>query len=152
MTQRRASWGEVVRALGEAFVEVLKAEIAVLVEQWKEAGILAGLALALVGGVFFSMFWLLGLLVLAGVDVVRRLTEWQLWQASLLVAGLLLLLMLIALFVTWLLVRRLENPLTTFGERVSDHFTWWQGQVLEGEAEFSQSSPSSESGDERRMP
>ena len=158
MTQRRASWGEVLRALGEAFVEVLRAEMALLAEQWKEAGMLVGIAVALGGAVFFSMFWLCGLLVLAGVDLVRRLTEWQLWQASLLVAGLLSLIMLVALGVAWLLVRRLKSPVAAFGERVNDHVAWWQDQILEGEPRLAESQPSeqppseqpSKSGDERR--
>lgn len=131
MGQRRASWGEVLRALGEAFIEVLRAEMAVLAEQWKVAGILLACALALAGGALFSVFWLLGLLVLAAVDLVRKVQEWQLWQASLAVAALLLLLMMMALLVAWLLVRRLENPLDAVRERMNDHLGWWQDNLLE---------------------
>ena len=122
------------RTVGDAFFEVLRAEMAVLAERFKAAGFLAAGALALVGGVFFSIFWLLGLMVLAMVDLVRQTQEWQLWQAALLVAGLLFLLMVLALVVAWLLVRRLESPLHTAQERMNDHLRWWQDHVLEDPA------------------
>lgn len=131
MQERRSTWGEVFRSLGEAVFEVLRAEMAVLAEQWKEAGVVLAIALALGGTVFFSMFWLLGLAVLAAVDLVRKFQEWQLWQASLAVGALLLLLMVLALVVAWLLVRRLKNPLGAVQERMSDHFAWWRKDLFE---------------------
>jgi len=157
MQQRRATWSDVFRSLGEAVLEVLRAEMAVLAEQWKKAGFLLALALALGGGVFFSMFWLLGLVVLATVDLVRKVQEWQLWQASLVVAALLLLLMLLALLVAWLLVRRLENPLGAVRDRISDHLAWWQDKLLEEDHHLSAGLPTGtavkgEESGERRKP
>jgi cytochrome c biogenesis protein CcdA len=157
MQQQRATWGEVFRSFGEAVLEVLRAEAAVLAEQWKKAGLLLGFAFALGGVVFFSMFWLLGLVVLATVDLVRKVQEWQLWQASLLVAAVLLLFMILALFVAWLLVRRLENPLSAVRERMSDHLAWWQDNLPEDDHHLSSGRASDDSardghGAEKRRP
>jgi hypothetical protein len=116
-------WIEMFRGLGEALLEVLRAEVATLQEDLSRSGRIAGGALALLGAALILLFWIVGLLIFAMIAV---LAIWlELWAASLIVLGLFIL--------AWLGVNRLkkvENPVQTFRRRVDDHLDWWQNTLL----------------------
>lgn len=130
MSGRRESWIETFRALGEAFFEVLRAELALLLQSWKVWGrswlIVALLAAAVLG----LLFWLLGLLAVAVVHGFMVGLGLQLWQSALLTAGLLLLLIAAAAIAGYVLARRFENPAAAARHRLDDHRTWLRERVL----------------------
>ncbi len=116
------------RGLGEALLEVLRAEVATLQEDLSRSGRIAGGALALFGVALILLFWILGLLIFSLVAVAAI---WlPLWGASLVVLALFL---AAAAVLSWIGVKRLkqvENPLQTFRRRVDDHLDWWQSTLL----------------------
>lgn len=121
-------WIEMFRGLGEALLDVLRAEVATLQEDLTRSGRIAGGALALFGAALILSFWILGLLIFV---LVALLAIWlPLWGAALVVFGLFL---VVAIILAWLGVRRLkqvENPVETFRRRVDDHLDWWQNTLL----------------------
>lgn len=121
-------WIEMFRGLGEALLDVLRAEVSTLQEDLSRSGRIAGGALALLGVALILLFWIVGLLIFALIAV---LAIWlQLWAASLIVLGLFL---IATGILAWLGVNRLkqvENPVQTFRRRVDDHLDWWQNTLL----------------------
>ena len=130
MARQRESWGEVFRAAGDAFLDVLRAELAVVAEHWKESGLRVGVIAGLAGFSFFLLFWLAGLLTMGFVDLLRSLFSWQLWQAAFAAALGILLLVTILMLVAWFVARRLENPVGVIQLRLADHRDWWQTTVM----------------------
>jgi hypothetical protein len=123
-----SGWIEMFRGLGEALLDVLRAEVATLQEDLSRSGRIAGGALALLGVALVLLFWIVGLLVFALVAVLH--IWWPLWAAALAV---LVLFVLIAGILGGMGVRRLktvENPVQTFRRRVDDHLDWWQNTLL----------------------
>ena len=121
-------WIDMFRGLGEALLDVLRAEVATLQEDLSRSGRIAGGALALLGAALILLFWIIGLLIFVLVTV---LAIWlPLWGASLVVLALFL---ATAGVLSWLGVRRIkqvENPVQTFRRRVDDHLDWWQNTLL----------------------
>ena len=124
-------WIEMFRGLGEAVLDVLRAEVATLQEDLSRSGRIAGGALALLGVALILLFWIVGLLIFALIAV---LAIWlQLWAAALIVLGVFL---AATAILAWLGVNRLkqvENPVQTFRRRVDDHLDWWQNTLLRTE-------------------
>lgn len=124
-------WIEMFRGLGEALLDVLRAEVATLQEDLSRSGRIAGGALALLGVALILAFWIVGLLVFTLITV---LAIWlQLWAAALIVLALFL---AAAAVLAWMGVKRLkqvENPAQTFRRRVDDHLDWWQNTLLRTE-------------------
>ena len=136
----RDSWRDVFRAAGDAFLEVLRAEWAVVVEHWKESGLRLGVLAGLAGVSFFLLFWLSGLVTMGLVDLLRSLFGWQLWQSAFAVAlGIVLFIALLGL-VGWIVARRLENPVSAFTQRVQNHYDWWQEAILGEDRQLAASS------------
>jgi hypothetical protein len=145
-TTQRESWRDVFRSAGDAFLEVLRAEWAVVVEHWKESGLRLGVLAGLAGFAFFLLFWLAGLVVMGVVALLSSLFEWQLWQAAFATAlGLLLFIAILGL-VAWVVGRRLENPVSAFQVRVQDHYSWWQEAILGEERQLAGPSSSADQG------
>ena len=121
-------WIEMFRGLGEALLEVLRAEVATLQEDLSRSGRIAGGALALLGVALILAFWIVGLLVFTLIAV---LAIWlQLWAAALIVLGLFL---VATAILAWMGVDRfkqVENPVQTFRRRVDDHLDWWQNTLM----------------------
>lgn len=124
-------WIEMFRGLGEALLEVLRAEVATLQEDLTRSGKIAGGALALLGAALVLSFWIVGLVVFVLIAV---LAIWlPLWAAAAIVLGLFI---VAAALLAWLGVNRLkqvENPVETFRRRVDDHLDWWQNTLLRTE-------------------
>jgi hypothetical protein len=121
-------WIEMFRGLGEALLDVLRAEVATLQEDLSRSGRIAGGALALLGVALILAFWIVGLLVFTLIAV---LAIWlQLWAAALIVLSLFL---VATAILAWMGVNRfkqVENPVQTFRRRVDDHLDWWQNTLM----------------------
>lgn len=121
-------WIEMFRGLGEALLDVLRAEVATLQEDLTRSGKIAGGALALLGTALILLFWIVGLLIFALIAV---LAIWlQLWAASLIVLGLFLVATGILAWMGKNRLQQVENPVQTFRRRVDDHLDWWQSTLL----------------------
>ena len=124
-------WIEMFRGLGEALLDVLRAEVATLQEDLTRSGRIAGGALALLGVALILLFWIVGLLVFTLIAV---LAIWlQLWAASLIVLGLFLVAAGILAGMGVKRLQQVENPVQTFRRRVDDHLDWWQNTLLRTE-------------------
>ncbi len=130
----RGSWLDLFRTLGESLLDVLRAELAVIWEQWRVWGRNWLIAAVLFLVVLFLTFWLSGLLVVALVHGVMDAFELELWQAALLTAAALLLLMGILAGGGLLLAKRSENPMTAVRRQLDDNRAWLDGKIL-GEPE-----------------
>ena len=97
-------WIEMFRGLGEALLDVLRAEVATLQEDLTRSGRIAGGALALLGVALILFFWILGLLIFCLVAVAAI---WlPLWAATLVV---LVLFLAVAGVLSWLGMNRLKQ-------------------------------------------
>lgn len=123
-----SGWIEMFRGLGEALLDVLRAEVATLQEDLSRSGRIAGGALALLGVALVFLFWIVGLIIFV---LVALLAVWlPLWAAALIVLALFT---IVAGILGWVGMRRLkqvENPVQTFRRRVDDHLDWWQNTLL----------------------
>lgn len=124
-------WIDLFRSLGEALLEVLRAELQALQGDLSRSGRHFGLALALFGGAAVLGFWIVGLILFV---LVALLDVWlPLWGAALIVLGIFL---LAAALLAWLGLRRfrqVENPITNVQRRVDDHLDWWQRLLAQPE-------------------
>lgn len=127
---RRRDWMETIRALGEAFADVARAELAVVSETVKAWGKSWLIALAIVAAMLSGLFWSLGLLTVAVVHGLMRWRDLELWQAALLTAGALLLLIVAAGGVVYFLARRFDSPVAATRRRLDDHLGWWNERVF----------------------
>lgn len=121
-------WIQTFRGMGDALLEVLRAELGTLKEDLARSGRHLGAALGLLGAVLVIFFWWLGLLIALLVAV---LAVWlQLWAAMLAVLALFT---AAAALLAWLGMRRLrqvENPVETVRRHVDDHLEWWENSLL----------------------
>jgi Putative Actinobacterial Holin-X, holin superfamily III len=123
-----AGWIDLFRSLGESLLEVWRAELATLQEDFQRSGRYLGMALGLLGGAVVLLFWIVGLLLFVLIALLHVWLPW--WGASLIV---LLLFLLATATLAWLGVRRLrkvESPVETVRRRVDSHLDWWQHGLL----------------------
>lgn len=116
------------RSLGEALLQVWRAELDTLQQDLQRSGRYLGVALAFLGATAVLGFWIVGLLLFALVALFHIWLPW--WGASLIVLALF---MLAAAILASLGVKRLknvENPITTVRRRVDNHLDWWQHGLL----------------------
>jgi len=144
MVTAREDWIGMLRALGEALLAVLRAELAALEADLRRSGHYLWVGVALLGAAAGVLFWTFGLLVFTLVAVVAI---WlPLWGAALAVlaifaaaAGL-----LAGLGISRL--RRIENPAADVKRRVADHLDWWQHRLL-GQADAQETLPAGGAGE-----
>lgn len=131
MTGLLRRWVETFRAVGDAFLDLLEAELRALGQEVTRSGRHLLVALGLFGAAAAIGFWLIGVLICCAILLAAL---WlPLWGAALAVAGVLL---LVVAVVAWLGVRhlrRVENPATIVRRRLDDHVGWWSGSLLAGE-------------------
>lgn len=123
-----SGWLDLVRSLGEALLEVLRAELGALQGDFQRSGRHLGSGLALLAGAAVLAFWAVGLVLFV---LVTLFAVWlPLWGAALVVLAL----FLIGIGVLgWLGKRRLlevENPVSSVRRRLDDHLAWWQQSFL----------------------
>lgn len=125
----RSRWLDLVRGVGRALLEVLRAELEALASDLRASGKRLSGAVALLAAAAFVLFWAVGVLAYAAIELLA------LWLPRWGAAGVLLALLLaIALVLGWLAKRRLarlESPLQTARRRLDDHVDWFQDQVLQ---------------------
>ncbi len=123
-----AGWIDLFRSLGESLLEVWRAELATLQDDFQRSGRFLAMALGLFGAAVVLVFWIVGLLLFVLIALLHVWLPW--WGASLLV---LLLFTLTAGVLAWLGVRwlrKVENPIETVQRRVDNHLDWWQHGLL----------------------
>ncbi|HEX4961529.1 MAG TPA: phage holin family protein [Thermoanaerobaculia bacterium] len=121
-------WIDLFRSLGESLLEVLRAELAALQEDFQRSGRHFGVALGLFGGAAILVFWTIGLLLFALIAILH---VWlPLWGAALIVLGLFVLAIAILGYLGARRMRQVENPLETVRRRMDNHLDWWQHSFL----------------------
>jgi cell division protein FtsW (lipid II flippase) len=123
-----AGWIELFRSLGESLLEVWRAELATLQEDFGRSGRYLGSALGLLGAALILVFWIVGLLLFVLIALLHVWLPW--WGASLIV---LTLFVATAALLAWLgasRLRQVESPLETVRRRVDNHLDWWQHGLL----------------------
>src|SRR4030095_9380689 len=91
-----AGWIELFRTLGESLLEVWRAELATLQEDFHRSGRYLTAALGLLGAAIILLFWIVGLLLFVLVALLHVWLPW--WGASLVV---LLLFLLVTGLLAW---------------------------------------------------
>lgn len=130
MTDTRNSWAEVFQAVGDAVVGVLKAEIAVLSEQWKRWGSRVAVVVGLFATSAVVLFSALLLFPYFLTALIKHLSGWS-WMAS---SGLVLLIVVLAGgllgAVGYWRLKGLDDPIAMTRQRVDDHMGWWKSGLL----------------------
>ncbi len=123
-----ASWSELIRGLGQALLDVLKAEIRGLETEVQRSGRELSIGLGLVLAALGFLFWTLGALLFAFAAV---LAIWlPLWGAALIVAAVFALAGAVLAWFARKRFARFENPLRTARRRFEDHMDWVESRLL----------------------
>lgn len=123
------SWVELLRGLGQGFLDLVRAEWQQLLAELGVSAKRLGIGVGLFAAAGMLLFWLLGTLVYFLIQV---LAIWlPVWAA----AGILVLLLLAVIATLALVglrfVRRVENPVDTVGRRWDDHLDWWEARLVD---------------------
>ncbi|HEV7672245.1 MAG TPA: phage holin family protein [Thermoanaerobaculia bacterium] len=121
-------WGRLVRELGQSWLDVLRAELQAVEDDFSRSGHQLKRGAGLIGGSVALGFWAVGALVVAAI---AGLAVWlPLWAAALIVA------FVFAAGAAGLgalggkSVARVENPITIARRRLEDHMDWVQSRLL----------------------
>lgn len=126
----RTRWIDLWTRLTKSFVDVVRAEIGLLGEEWKSSLSLMGKAV----GLLLAAAVVVVLLVppLLAVALLHGLTYWlPLWGAALVTAAVVLLVAAVPALMGYSWLRRWQTPVEQAKSRVSKHLDWWQDRVLE---------------------
>lgn len=123
-----AGWIDMFRSLGEALLQVWRAELDTLQQDFQRSGRFFGLALAFLGAAAVLGFWIVGLLLFALVALFHIWLPW--WGASLIVLALFALAAGILANLGVKRLKNVENPIATVRRRVDNHLDWWQHGLL----------------------
>jgi hypothetical protein len=123
-----AGWIDMFRSLGEALLQVWRAELDTLQQDFQRSGRYLGMALALLGAAAALGFWIVGLLLFALVALLHIWLPW--WFASVIVLTLFVLVALILVYLGYKRLKLVESPVTTVRRRVDSHLDWWQHGLL----------------------
>lgn len=146
-------WGRLVRELGQSWLDVLRAELAALEDDFSRSGRQLKRGIGLFGGAVALGFWAVGALVVAAI---AGLAVWlPLWASALIVA------FLFAAGAGGLAalgkksVVQVENPIGVARRRLEDHMDWVQSRLLARaaeEADAAQGGARSKRGDRKDAP
>src|SRR6185295_13753216 len=127
-------WGKLVRELGQSWLDVLRAELQALEDDFTRSGHHLKRGVGLFGGAVALGFWAIGALVVAAI---AGLAVWlPLWGAALIVA------FVFAAVAAGLAasgskrVAKVENPISVARRRLEDHMDWVQSRLLATTAEL----------------
>ena len=124
---RPGRYTERVSAIGQAGVELLKAEASVLAGEMRLTTRAVVRILVLTALAAFVLFWALAVIVFLGIEVGSL---WlPRWGASLVVLALLLVLALVAALAARRTLRRVESPAALVRRRLDDHRDWWHNRL-----------------------
>lgn len=122
-------WREQVRGLGEALLEVWRAELAALRDDYGRAGRDLGRVLAFFAVAAVFGFWAVGAL---GIFAFELLARWlPRWGAAAILFGLLALPAAVAGALAWRRLQRIEPPVATLERRFAEHSQWWRERVFQ---------------------
>lgn len=120
-------WVRRVRGVGEAFLDVLRAEVATAAEELGRSGRALVRALALLAAAAGVAFWVIGLLLYFAVELLALVLPR--WGAVGVVLGVFVLVALVLALVARAKLRGIEAPTTILQRRLADHRSWWQARV-----------------------
>jgi cytochrome c biogenesis protein CcdA len=141
-----AGWSASLQALGSAFSELVRAELAVLGDDFTRSGRRLGGALLLLAAALFVLFWAIGLTVYLAVEVAH---QWlPRWAAAAVVLAVVLLLLALLAAVGWRRLKCLEAPTAMMQRRWSSHRDWWLDQFPDVGAENRPEAGGIDSGDD----
>ncbi|HKI87121.1 MAG TPA: phage holin family protein [Thermoanaerobaculia bacterium] len=126
---RRAAkrWLDGLRALGEAYLGVIKAELGALEKDLGASGRRLVVSLGVIALSLGIGFWALAALTFAAIEI---LAIWlPRWGASLIVALFLLILAAVVGSLGWRRLRGIESPKATVERHLEDHRDWWREQI-----------------------
>jgi Zn-dependent protease with chaperone function len=121
-------WIDLFRSLGEALLEVWRAELGTLQDDLQRSGRHLGVALGLFGAAAMLLFWIIGLLLFVLISLLHVWMPW--WGASLVVLALFVIAVAVLARLGLGRMRKVENPLETVRRRVDSHLDWWQHGLL----------------------
>ena len=129
MSFRRPRWIGALADVGRSFVEVLRAEVALLQQELSRSRRLFLQALLLLAMAVVLLGWVVGLLATALIAYLQSTAVFSLWQAVLVVAA-----VLVAIafgMVVWArsIMRRIRPPTAVIQSRLEEHFDWAKRQV-----------------------
>lgn len=123
-------WLARVKSLGQALLELLSAEAAVLGSELRVSARQLRTGAVLLAVAAFFGFWTVGALAYA---VIELLTFWlPRWGAVLACTGGFALLTLVFVLLGRARLRRLESPVQTVTKRIESHNAWVRDEVLPG--------------------
>ncbi|MEM9555869.1 MAG: phage holin family protein [Acidobacteriota bacterium] len=130
MSEERIGWLDALQDLGDAVVELVRAEVSVVTDRWRRTLIELAKIAGLIFVVMVVFFYLPFLALLGLVDAVRALANWPIWGAAAAVLGAAVLFCLIlALIAKYILSRYVEAPNQTVVRRLDDASGWWHERV-----------------------
>jgi hypothetical protein len=122
------AWLELFRALGQALVELVKAELAALGEDLAASGRKLGAAIALLGAAAAVAFWAVAVLLYTVIQLIALALP--LWAAAAIVFGVCALAVGVLAGIAVVKLRRLESPARILERRLADHREWWDRRLL----------------------
>lgn len=124
------AWLELFRSLGQALVDLVKAELAAIGDELAASGKQLGVGLALLAAAAAFGFWTAAVLIYTVIQVIAL---WlPLWAASAIVTGAFALVVAVLAILGIRRLRRLEGPARTLGRHLQDHREWWNAELLAG--------------------
>jgi uncharacterized membrane protein YqjE len=123
-------WSGRLREVGEAFVEVVRSEIAVVAADLGATGRQLARALLLVAAAAAVAFWTLGLLLYFAVELLALVLPR--WGAVGSVLGLFAVVTVGLLLGVWSRLKSIESPAATLRRHFDDHRQWWSGSIAAG--------------------
>ncbi|MCP4201345.1 MAG: hypothetical protein GY769_05350 [bacterium] len=130
MSRWHSRWSDLLAPLGQAGLDLARAEYDVVSSEIRTSGrtLVRALLLLLIG--MFALFWAVGVVALVLVEVGSL---WlPRWGAALGVLGLFLLVGLIFAVVARRRLGRIERPTETVRRRLSEHRDWWDRRIAAG--------------------
>ena len=140
MSRSPSSWLNLSRAVGQALLELLGAELSALSGDLKLSGrrVAGGVVLLLVS--LSALFWGIGALSQAAVEYLAL--SYPRWQANLLVVAGFVVIALLLAAIGWWRLRGAETPAAAFRRRLDDHLGWWDRRMADtGQEPVSGSGP-----------
>lgn len=152
MRRWHSRWSDLLAPLGQAGLDLARAEYGAVSSEIRSSGRSLVKALLLLLIALFASFWAIGAVALVVVEVGSL---WlPRWAAALVVLALFLLVGLLFAVVARRRLRRIERPAETVRRRLNEHRDWWDRRIAAAgpQARSSyeeQPGPASESHDDR---
>ncbi|MEO1369414.1 MAG: phage holin family protein [Acidobacteriota bacterium] len=128
----RPTWMEAHRALGNAVLSLIRAETALVFNEWKSWLIEVGKLLGLIAVVLLVSVYLPFVVLFAAITGLSSATGWAMWLSALCVLGAIFLFFAILGGIGyWLVKTRIapDHPGASVTRRLDDHKGWWRHQT-----------------------